>query len=43
MQVSGLFFSILGSAEGNLNQAYVPILKPFYEAIFAKLSKVDID
>jgi hypothetical protein len=43
MQVTGLFFSILGTADGNLNQTYASLVKQFYSAIFTKLSKVDID
>lgn len=29
--------------DGSLNQAYVSLVKPSYQAVFAKLSKVDID
>jgi len=43
MQVTGLFFSSLRSADGGLNQIYVPFVKPFFAAIFAKLVKTDID
>jgi hypothetical protein len=43
LQVTGLFFSTLRAQDGSLNQNYVSLVKPFYTAVFAKLSKVDID
>ncbi len=43
LQAAGNFVSILRASDGSLNKKYAPLVKPLYDAIFAKLNKVDID